>query len=83
VLPAVKLPAFLQQALKCFQNKEVVESFGEDPLQDHAAQSLWEFLIVSSLSMSKARDLQAELAKLREKSALQAKTFSKREIALY
>jgi len=30
--PAVELPAILQQALKCFQNKEVVESLGEDLL---------------------------------------------------
>jgi len=31
-MPSVAdLPAFLQQALKCFKNREVVESFGEDP----------------------------------------------------
>jgi len=52
----VEVPAILQQALKCFQNKEVVESLGEDPLQDRVAQCLGEFLIASNLSMSKARD---------------------------
>jgi len=54
VTNVVELPAFLQQTLKCFQNKEVVESLGEDPLQDRVAQSLGEFLIASSLSISKA-----------------------------
>ena len=80
---AADLPTFLLQALKCFQNREVVESLGEDPLQDCAAQGIGEFLIASSFSMSKALDLQAEMAKLREESSLQAKTFSKRETALY
>jgi len=80
---AVELPAFLQQALKCFQKKEAVESLSEDSLQDCVAQSLGEFLIASSLYMSKARDSQAETTKLREELALQAKTFSKRKIALY
>ena len=67
---ASDLPAFLQQTLKCFKNRVVVESLGGDPLQDRAAQGLGEFLITSSLSMSKVRDLQAEMAKLREESAL-------------
>jgi len=75
--------AFLQQALKCFKNQEVVESLGEDPLQDRAAQGLGEFLITFSLSMSKVQDLQSEMSKLREESAFQAKTFSQREAALH
>jgi len=81
--PVVDLPVFLQQALKCFQNWEVVKRLGEDPLQDRATQGLGEFLIVSSLSMSKARYLQGEMAKLREESTLQAKTFSHHETALH
>jgi len=32
VPPTAELPAILQQALRCFQNKEVVESLGEDLL---------------------------------------------------
>ena len=73
---ASDLPNFLQRALKCFKNQEMLESLGEDPLQDRAAQGLGEFLIASSLSMAKVQDLQAEISKLSEESTLQAKAFS-------
>ena len=52
--PAFELPAILQQALKCFQNKKVVESLGEDLLQDRVAQCFGEFLMASNLALSKA-----------------------------
>jgi len=80
--PAAELPAILQQALKCFQNKEVVDSLSEDPAQSRVAQSLGEYLIASSLSLSKVKDLQAGMAKLRGELALQARVSSTREAAL-
>jgi len=57
MLPAADLPAFLQQALKCLQNREVVESLREDPLQGCAAKGLGEFLIASNLAMTKVQVL--------------------------
>ena len=83
--PAVELPATLQQALRCFQDKEVVESLGGNLFQDCVAQSLEDFLITSSLTLSKAQntqDSQAETTKLREELALQAKAFSNRETTM-
>jgi len=84
--PAVELPAILQQAFRHFQDKKVVDSLGGNLLQDRVAQGLSDFLIASSLTLSKAQDaqnLQAEVAKLREELALQAKAFSNREMAIY
>jgi len=56
-----------------------METLGEDSLRGRVAQSLREFLVTSSVSMSKAWDSKA---KLREELALQAKIFSKRNAAL-
>ena len=84
--PAVDFPAILQRALRRFQDKEVVENLGGNLLQDRVAQSLGDFLIASSLVLSKVQDTQdsqAEIAKLREELTLQAKTFSKREMTIY
>jgi len=79
VPPAVELLTILQQALKCFQNKEAMENLGEDSLQNRVAQSLGKFLVIFILSMSKVWDSEA---KLREELALQDKIFSKRKVAL-
>jgi len=46
------------------------------------AQCFGEFLIAFNLALSKARDSQAEKAKLREELALQAKISSKSEASL-
>jgi len=81
--PAVELPTIIQQALKRFHDTEVVESLGGNLLQDRMAQGLGDFLIASILALSRAQDLQAETAKLREELALQAKAFSNRETAMY
>jgi len=81
--PVADLPAILQQASRCFQNKEVMDSLSEDLLQDRVAQCFGEFLIASSLALSKARDSQTETTKLKEELTLQAKTFSKRETTMY
>jgi len=78
---AVELPAILQQALKCFQNQEVMNSLSEDPTQSRVAQGLGEYLIASSLSLSKVQDLQAGMAKLREELASLTKVSSTREAA--
>jgi len=51
---AIELPAILQQALRRFQDREVVESLGGNLRQDRVAQSLGDFLITSSLALSKA-----------------------------
>ena len=84
--PVVDLPAFLQQALKCFQNREVVGSLGEDSLQGHAANDLGKFLDAFSLTITKVQGLQTEVQKLKEaagQDALQIKNLSQRETALY
>ena len=63
-----------------------MESLGGNLLQDRVAQGLEDFLIASSLTLSKvqdAQDSQVEKAKLREELALQAKAFSNRKTAMY
>ena len=50
-----------------------MDSLSEDPTQSRVAQGLGEYLIASSLSLSKVRDLQARMAKLREELALLTK----------
>ena len=50
VPPAPELPAILQQALKCFQDKEAVKALGGDLLRDHMGH--WEFLVNSSAFVS-------------------------------
>jgi len=59
-----------------------VDSLSEEPEQGRVAQGLGEFLIMSSLSLTKVQDLKAGMAKLREELALQAKDSSKREADL-
>ena len=64
----------------------MVESLEGNFFQDRVAQSLGDFLIASSLALSKAQvtqDSQAEIAKLREELTLQAKAFSKHETTIY
>jgi len=51
--PAADLPTFLQQALHSFQERGLAESLGEDPLQGRATKGLGEFLVASSLAMTK------------------------------
>ena len=65
----VELPAILQQALKRFQDKEMVESLSGNLLQNRVAQVLGDFLVASNLALSQAQDAQnlwAENAKLKE-----------------
>jgi len=47
VPPAPELPAVLQPALKCFQEKEATETLGGDLLKERMGQSLGEFLVNS------------------------------------
>jgi len=84
--PAPKLIALLQQALKRFQDKEMLESLSGNLLQDRVAYDLGDFLVASSLALSKAQEtqeLQARMATLEEELALKTKAFSNRETAMY
>jgi len=81
-----ELPIVLQQALKRFQDNEMLESLGGNFLQDCVAQGLGDFLVASSLALSKAQeaqDLQARMTKLEEELALKTKAFSTRETTMY
>ena len=67
--PAPELLALLQEALKRFQDKEMVESLDSNLLQARVAQGLGDFLITSNLAPSKAQeaqDLRARMTKLEE-----------------
>jgi len=82
----VELLALLQQALKRFQDKEMLESLSGNLLQDRVAYGLRNFLVASSLVLSKAQEaqeLQARMTKLEEELALKTKAFSNREITMY
>ena len=74
--PAPELTAILQQALKCFQDKEAVEALGEDLVRDRMGQSLGEFLVNFSAFVSQAK------AMIKWDLAIQAHFFSKREAAM-
>ena len=77
---------FFAKALKRFQDQEMVESLGGNVLQDHVAQGLGDFLVASSLALSKAQDaqdLRPEMVKLKEELTLKTKVFSNRETAMY
>ena len=76
VPPAPELPAILQHALKCFQEKEAAEALGGDLLREHMGQSLGEFLVNSLAFMSQAE------ARMKEELARQAQTFANRETDL-
>jgi len=54
--PAADLLAFLQQALQTFQDRERTKSLGEDALQEHVAKCLGDFLVTSSLAMTKVQE---------------------------
>ena len=63
-----------------------MESLGEDPLPGRAAKGLGEFLVASSLALTKVQELQTEMQELREatsRDALQIKKLTQRETALY
>ena len=86
VPPATDQPVFLQQALQSFQERERMESLGEDPLQEHVAKCLGDFLIDSSLAMTQVHELRTEMQKLKEaasQDALQIKKLTQRETTLY
>jgi len=55
VPPVAELPAFLQEVLQTFQEREM-ESQGEDPLRGHAARGLGAFLIASSRASTQVQD---------------------------
>jgi len=64
----------------------MTKSLGEDPLQRHAAKSLGDFLVASSLAMTKVQKLQTEVQELREAAisdAIQIKKLNQRDTALY
>ena len=63
--PAAELPAFLQQTLQSFQDQEMMESLGEDPLPGCEAKGLGEFLVMSSLALTKVQEFQTEMQELR------------------
>ena len=65
VPPAAELPAFLQEVLQTFQDREV-DGQGEDPLGGHATRGLGTFLIASSRTSTQVQELRVEVLKLRE-----------------
>jgi len=84
--PVTELPAFLQEAFQSFQDREVMESLSEDPLQGHAAKGLGAFLVTSSRATTQVQELRVEVLKLREAASqdpLQIKKLTQRETALY
>ena len=80
--PAAELPDFLHEILQTFQGGEMDDQ-GEDPLGGHATKGLGAFLIASSRTSTQVQYLRAEVSKLRELSALQAKKFTQRESSLH
>jgi len=83
---APKLPTLLQQILKRFQDKEVLESLGGNLFQDRIFHGLGEFLVASTLALSRAQeaeDLKTRMAELDEELSLKTKTFANRETAMY
>jgi len=83
---APELPMLLQQILKHFQDKEVLESLGGNLFQDHIVHYLGDFLVASNLDLSRAQEaenIKTRMAKLEEELSLKAKTFVNRETALY
>jgi len=84
--PAPELPALLQHALERFPDKEMLESLNGNLLQDRVAYGLGDFLVASSLALSRAQEseeLKARMVKLKEELALKTKAFSNRETATY
>jgi len=64
----------------------MMESLGEDPLQGCAAKGLGEFLVASSLAMTKVQEFQTEMQELREatsQDALRIKKLTQRETAMH
>ena len=59
-----------------------MDSLSEEPTQGRVAQGFGEYLIASSLSLSKVQDLQVEMAKLKEELALLNKVSSTCEASL-
>jgi len=83
---APELPMLLQQILKRFQDKEVLESLSGNLFHDRVAHGLGDFLIASNLALSKAQEaeeLKARLAELEEELSLKTKTFANRETTMY
>jgi len=76
VPPTPELPAILQHALKCFQEKEAAKALGGDLLRDRMGQSLGEFLVNSLAFVSQAE------ARMNGELALQAQIFANRETTL-
>ena len=66
--PPTDLGAFLQRALQSFQDQTMMESMGEDPLQEHTTKCLGEFLVASSFAMTKIQKLGRQLAKTPSRS---------------
>jgi len=74
-----ELPMLLQQILKCFQVKEVLESLSGNLFDDHVAHGLGDFLIAFSLALSRAQEaeeLKARMAELEEELSLKTKAFA-------
>ena len=73
---APELPAILQHALKCYQEKEAAKALDGDLLSDCMGQSLREFLVNSLAFVSQAK------ARMKGELALQAQIFANHETAL-
>jgi len=84
--PPLELHAFLQEALKRFQDQDMVKSLEGNFLQICVARGLGDFLVASSLALIKAQemqDLQVKMKKLKEELVLKTKAFSNHETAMY
>jgi len=81
-----ELPTLLQQIFKRFQDKEVLESLSGNFIQDRIFHGLGDFLIASSLTLSRAQEaeeLRARMVKLEEELSLKTNTFANCETAMY
>jgi len=77
--PPADAVAFLQRVLQSFRDQERMESMDEDPLQEHATKCLGDFLVVSSLTMTKMQKLKEAASQ----DALQIKGHKHCETTLY
>jgi len=81
-----ELPMLLQQILKRFQDKEVLESLSDNLFHDRVAHGLGDFLIASNLALSRAQEaeeLKARMAELEKELSLKTKAFASRETVMY
>ena len=83
---APELPMLLQQFLKRFQDKEVLESLSGNLFDDRVAHGLGDFLIAFIFALSRAQEaeeLKVRMAELEKELSLKTQTFANRETAIY